>query len=117
MDTFAFLNCSLGLQQLVKAGKDPEEPFPWHSLVFSSQTGYKVLEFCSPLTKAQVQCAFWRVFSANYHHCFASLVVEGSADVTGLTVLPPVYADACLRGESVLCKQVQASAKMNIGFY
>lgn len=69
------------------------------------------------MIEAQLQCVFWRVFSANDHLCFASLVAEGSTDVTGLTVLPPVHADACLSGESVLSKQLQASAKMNIRFY
>lgn len=108
-DTFTFLSCSLGLQQL------PEDPSAWHSFVFSSEKGWKLLELFPPVIEARVQCGFWRVFSADDHLCFASLAVKGSAAVTGLTVLPPVHP--CLRGESMLVKQVQASAKMNIRFY
>lgn len=61
-------------------------------------------------------CGFWEVCSGNDHLCFASLGAEGSKDAK-LTALPPAHADACLRGESMLFKQVQASAKMDIRFY
>lgn len=61
--------------------------------------------FCSALIKAHVQVCFGGVFSENDHlSCFASLVAEGSADVTEPTILPPIRAGTCLREESVLFK-------------
>lgn len=61
--------------------------------------------FCSALIKAHGQVCFGGIFSENDHlPCFASLVAEGSTDVTEPTILPPIHAGTCLREESVLFK-------------